>query len=97
MLNLYFFTIVSIFLLIPVLMSVYLYMKHAHFKKFKSSLTIGTTLSRTYQRDDFSPILTERWTITDIGPNQVKLVDKYGWWTVWNIKDMYENSEWTFE
>lgn len=95
--DLYFFTIGSFLLLIPILMFVYMYMKHVNYKKFKSSLTIGTTLTRTFQKDDFTPLLTERWTITDIGPNQVKLVDKYGWWTVWNIKDIYENIEWVIE
>ena len=94
--NLYFLIITSFFLLIPILMFIYMYMKHAHFKKFKSSLTIGTILYRTHQKDDFSQALTERWTITDIGPNQVKLVDEHGWWTVWNIKDIYENTEWSF-
>lgn len=76
---------------------VHKYICAAHFQKFKSSLTIGTTLTRTCQKDDFSPVLTERWTITDIGPNQVKLVDEHGWWTVWDIKDIYENTEWSFD
>lgn len=76
---------------------VYKYICVAHFKKFKSSLTIGTTLTRTSQKDDFSPVITERWTITDIGPNQVKLVDEHGWWVVWDIEDLYESRYWTIE
>ena len=78
-------------------MGVHVYMKHVRFKAFKASLTIGTSISRTFQRDDFSPIITERWTIIDISPNQVKLQNGDLWTKVMDIESIFINPEWTIE
>lgn len=75
-------------------------MNYIKYRRFKSKLQVGTSLVRTWKKDEFTPVKEDTYVVTAVGKKQVKLMSSEGYTCVKDISLMTSNckdSKWRIQ